>query len=79
MLGTAQQAKKITENAPVFNVKNYGAKGDGKQLDSPSINKAIEAASKAGGGTVWFPAGTYLSGSIHLKQHSSVSRPRCCD
>jgi len=72
MLGTAQQAKKITENAPVFNVKSYGAKGDGKQLDSPSINKAIEAASKTGGGTVWFPSGTYLSGSIHLKSNISL-------
>lgn len=72
MLGTAQQAKKITENAPVFNVKSYGAKGDGKQLDTPAINKAIEAASKTGGGTVWFPAGTYLSGSIHLKSNIAM-------
>lgn len=51
----------------VFNVRDYGATGDGKTLDSPAINKAIEAAVAAGGGTVRLPAGTYLSGSIRLK------------
>jgi hypothetical protein len=52
-----------------FNVRTYGATGDGKTLDSPSINKAIDACAEAGGGTVYFPAGTYLSGSIHLKDN----------
>src|SRR5580704_10911441 len=47
-----------------FDVKTYGAKADGKTPDRDSINKAIEAASAAGGGTVNFPAGTYLTGSI---------------
>ncbi|MGN6627479.1 MAG: rhamnogalacturonidase [Tepidisphaeraceae bacterium] len=52
-----------------FNVRNFGAVGDGKALDSPAIDKAIVAASNAGGGTVVVPAGTYLSGSIHLKSN----------
>ncbi|MGN6507382.1 MAG: glycosyl hydrolase family 28-related protein, partial [Tepidisphaeraceae bacterium] len=52
-----------------FNVRNFGAVGDGKTLDSPAIDKAIVAASNAGGGTVVVPAGTYLSGSIHLKSN----------
>lgn len=52
-----------------YNVKDYGAVGDGKTIDSPAINKAIEAAAEAGGGTVYFPAGTYLSFSIRLKSH----------
>ena len=52
-----------------FNVRDFGAVGDGKTLDSPAINKAIEAAAEAGGGTVLLPAGTYLSGSIHLKSN----------
>ena len=56
-----------SETAPFFNVKNYGAIGDGKNLDSKAINIAIETASKAGGGTVYLPAGNYFSGSIHLK------------
>lgn len=54
-----------------YNVRDYGAKGDGIHTDSPAINAAIEAASKAGGGTVYFPAGIYSSYSIHLK--SSIS------
>ncbi|HTQ30286.1 MAG TPA: glycosyl hydrolase family 28-related protein [Opitutaceae bacterium] len=52
-----------------FNVRDYGATGDGKTIDSPAINKAIDAAAAAGGGTVYFPAGTYASYSIHLKSH----------
>ncbi|MEO5714878.1 MAG: glycoside hydrolase family 28 protein [Luteolibacter sp.] len=52
-----------------FNVRDFGAVGDGKNLDSPAIDKAIEAAAAAGGGTVLVPAGTYLSGSIHLKSN----------
>src|SRR5205814_3930138 len=52
--------------AGTFNVKDFSAKGDGKAVDSPAINKAIAAAATAGGGTVVFPNGTYLSRSIHL-------------
>lgn len=53
----------------IFNVRTYGAVGDGKNLDSPAIDKAIDAAAKAGGGTVLVPAGIYLSGSIHLQSN----------
>jgi len=52
-----------------YNVKTYGAVGDGKTIDSPAINKAIDAAAEAGGGTVYFPAGTYLCFTIRLKSH----------
>jgi polygalacturonase len=55
-----------------FDVRTYGATGDGKTLDSPAINKAIDAASAAGGGTVMFPAGNYLCYSIHLKSDVSL-------
>jgi len=54
------------DDKTVFNVRSYGAVGDGTNLDSPAINQAILAASQAGGGTVFVPAGTYLCGSIHL-------------
>jgi len=57
--------------AKVFDVTDMGATGNGATLDTAAINKAIEAANAAGGGTVHFPAGTYLAGSIHLK--SSVT------
>ncbi len=55
-----------------FNIKNFGAKGDGKTLDTDAINKAIETAAKAGGGTVFIPAGTYLSFSIRLKSNITI-------
>jgi polygalacturonase len=53
----------------LFDIRNYGAVGDGKVVDSPAINKAIEAAAAAGGGTVVFTAGNWLSFSIRLKSH----------
>ncbi len=52
-----------------FNIKDFGAKGDGRSLDSRAINKAIDAAVQQGGGTVYVPAGNYLSGSIRLKSN----------
>lgn len=55
--------------AGVFDVRAFGAKGDGNTLDTDAINRAIEAAAAAGGGTVCFPAGSYLSYSIHLKSN----------
>jgi len=55
-----------------YNVRNFGALGDGKNLDSPAINKTIEECAKTGGGTVLVPAGTYLSGSIHLKSNINL-------
>src|SRR5579859_1093194 len=59
----------VSTAAAEYNVRDYGAVGDGTNLDSPAIDKAIVAAANAGGGTVVVPAGTYLSGSIHLKSN----------
>lgn len=56
----------------VFNVKTFGAAGDGKALDTEAINNAIDAAHSAGGGTVWLPAGTYLCFSIHLQSNVAL-------
>jgi polygalacturonase len=56
----------------VYNVRDFGAKGDGTTPDSPAINKAIEEAASKGGGTVFFPAGTYLSVSIRMKSNISL-------
>ena len=52
-----------------FDVRKYGAAGDGKTLDTEAVNRAIDAAAAAGGGVVLFPAGTYLCFSIHLKSN----------
>lgn len=56
----------------IFDVRSHGAKGDGKTLDTPAINRAIQAAATAGGGTVCFPAGTYLCYSIRLKSNVAL-------
>ncbi|MGO9012840.1 MAG: glycoside hydrolase family 28 protein [Bryobacteraceae bacterium] len=58
--------------AAVFDVKDYGAKGDGKTLDTAAISQAVEAAAAAGGGTVHFPSGTYVTGSIHLRSNLTL-------
>ena len=58
--------------SPVYNVKQFGAKGDGKNIDTKAIDKAIETAAAAGGGTVYFPAGDYLSVTIHLKTNVAL-------
>jgi polygalacturonase len=52
-----------------YDVRAFGAKGDGRTLDAGAINSAIAAAHAAGGGTVRFGAGTYLSTSIRLQSH----------
>ena len=55
-----------------YNVRHFGAKGDSVTLDTDAINKAVEAAASAGGGTVYFPAGDYLSFSIRLKSNITL-------
>ena len=62
----------FTSQAETFNVKKYGARGNGKKMDSPAIQKAIDACHKAGGGTVLVPAGTYLSATIVLKDNVTL-------
>jgi Glycosyl hydrolases family 28 len=55
-----------------FNVRQHGAVGDGKTLDTAAIQKTIDSATAAGGGIVFFPPGTYLSSSIHLKNQVTL-------
>src|SRR3989440_3305411 len=62
----------VAAESNVYNVKTFGATGDGKTLDTPAINNTIDAAAAAGGGTVYFPAGNYLSVSIHLKSNIAL-------
>ncbi|HEY0677660.1 MAG TPA: glycosyl hydrolase family 28 protein [Chitinophagaceae bacterium] len=54
------------------NVKDYGAVGDGKTLNSAFLQKAIDECSASGGGKVIFPEGIYLSGTILLKDHVTL-------
>jgi len=55
-----------------FNVRDYGAVGDGKTLDTRAIQKALDACGHAGGGTVLFPAGSYLSQPLTLRNKTTV-------
>ncbi len=67
-----QAGASTTAENVFYSVRGFGALGDGKNLDSPAINKAIEACAQAGGGTVYLPTGTYLSGSIRLKSNINL-------
>src|SRR2546430_392821 len=74
-VGRATYASAQTQQPPNlerFDVRAFGARGDGKTLDTAAVNQAIEAASAAGGGTVEFGAGSYLCFSIHLKSNVSL-------
>src|SRR6185295_11449 len=55
-----------------YDVLNYGAKNDSSKIATKAIAAAIEAASRKGGGTVYFPAGKYLTGPIHLKSNITI-------
>src|SRR5437764_903648 len=70
--GAVGPAGSITPDA-VFNVKNFGATGNGSTNDAAAIQKAVDAANTAGGGTVEFPAGTYKTGAtIHLHNNITI-------
>lgn len=49
-----------------FDVRKFGAAGDGKALDNRAIQNAVDACAKAGGGAIRLPPGDYLSGTIVL-------------
>ena len=61
------------KDSTVFNVLDYGAKGDGKTDDAVAIQKAIDECNSKGGGQVLFPTGyTFLSGPVELKSNLDV-------
>jgi len=62
----------IAVAAGVFDVRDYGAAGDGETLDTAAIQKAIDACAQAGGGQALMPPGKYLSGTVHLKSNVTL-------
>src|SRR5262245_3417594 len=56
----------------VFNIRDYGAKGDGVTLNTVAINRALDACASTGGGQVLIPSGRYLSGTLHLRSHITL-------
>ncbi len=55
-----------------YNVRSYGARGNGIAIDTASLQAAIDAAARGGGGTVIVPPGRYLSGTLHLRSGVSI-------
>lgn len=60
-------------SAEVFKITEFGAIGDGDALNTKAVQKAIDACSAAGGGTVWVPAGDFVIGTIVLKSNVTLS------
>jgi len=60
------------KNPVFFNILDYKADPDGRKKCTRQIAMAVEDASEKGGGTVYFPAGTYLTGPIHLKSNITL-------
>jgi polygalacturonase len=61
-----------TGHASAFNVRQHGASGDGLALDMHTIQALIDACAAQGGGTVYFPAGYYLTGSLFLRSNITL-------
>ena len=57
----------------IFNIKNYGAVGDGVAMDTVAVQKAIDTCSETGGGIVWIPAGRYVIGTVQVKSNVTLS------
>ncbi len=56
----------------VYNVRGFGAKGDGKQFDTEAVQRAIDACAADGGGVVYLPKGEYLSATLVLKNNVNL-------
>jgi polygalacturonase len=60
------------KNPRAFYIDDHGARGDGRANDTGAVQSAVDAAAKAGGGTVVFPPGVYATGTVFLKSNISV-------
>jgi len=68
---SAAETKSTPPDPHGFNVRQFGAAGDGRTKDTQAVQAAIDAAGMAGG-TVYFPAGKYLSGTVRLKSRVTL-------
>jgi polygalacturonase len=58
--------------ARVYNVRDFGAKGDGNTLDTTAVQAAIDACNKDQGGTVLVPAGVFVIGTVEMKSNVTL-------
>ena len=71
-VATAGPLTSATGGEPVFNIRDFGAQGDGETLDTAAVQAAIDACTAAGGGIVLVPAGTFVIGTVGLKSHVTL-------
>ena len=69
---TPVQGKIPGHSNTVYDVCAFGAVGDGTTMDTESIQQAVDRASAAGGGTVYFPPGDYLTGTVRLRDNVTL-------
>jgi polygalacturonase len=62
----------IGHGGQTFDIRDFGAVGDGKTMNTESIRKAVESCAAKGGGKVLIPSGTYLTGSVELKSNVTL-------
>jgi polygalacturonase len=70
--GSSGAPAKPEGGARIFEVRAYGAKGDGKTLDTTAIQQALDECGRAGGGVVRLDAGTYLSKPLELRTRTTL-------
>lgn len=58
--------------ASCYDLRRFGATGDGVTVDTAALQQAIDCCHEAGGGTLFVPAGTYLTGTLYLKSHVTL-------
>ena len=73
IIGMASVASAEIAKPKIFNIRSYGAIGDGVAMDTEAVQKTIDACHAAGGGVVWVPAGDFQIGTIHLKSNVTLS------
>lgn len=69
LLSTFFLVSAVHAAAAVYDVTDYGTHGNGAQLDTKAIQQAIDECHNDGGGRVYVPAGTYLTGTLNLKSN----------
>jgi hypothetical protein len=68
----AERTPAMDLGARIYNIRDFGAKGDGKSLDTTALQAAIDACTRDGGGTVLVPAGTFVIGTTELKSNVTL-------